>query len=179
MSSAEDILLSCDEIHRKLSLSCDIVCTDRANIVRRIDATDSKVTDIKRRFVSLFARRSGWKIDPDPCLPVNAGRDIKCRCKVHSGVYWQCRYIDDGHAARKSHSYYGSPCSITKRVICGQIVTVNDFILTWQQWRGFEDSLLAVRTSATRDTILGYLKFDIMTRSAFCLTLLRNTLQIK
>lgn len=129
-------------------LSRDIVHT---NIVRRIDATNSKVTDVKRRFVSLFVWRSGWKIDPDPCLPVNAGRNIKCRCKVHSGVYWQCRYIDDGHTTHKSHRYYDSPCSIARRVICGKIVTVNDFTLTRQHWRGVEDSLFAVRTS-TCDT---------------------------
>lgn len=113
-----------------LLLSRAIVYT--SGQIRRIGAADNKVTDVKRRFVSLFARRSGRKIDPHPCLPVNAGRNIKCRCKVHSGVYWQCRYIDDGHAARKSHSYYGSPCSIGRRVICGEIVDVNDFILIRQ-----------------------------------------------
>lgn len=81
-----------DRLHLNTSKNDTVIiarysmCRISKHIARRIDATNGK-TDVKRRFVSLFARRSGWKIDLESCLPVNAGRDIKCRCKVHRAVY--------------------------------------------------------------------------------------------
>lgn len=88
---------------------------------RKIDATNGKVTDVKRRSVSVFARWSSRKIDQElPVCPLTPDMALNADAK------FTVAFTDnvDSHDGHKSGRHYGSPCSIVRCVICGAILTV-------------------------------------------------------